>query len=215
MDDLYIRPKYNFLENIDYMDKSDISVYHLYLCWKQNNSLSIKSGSDDISSRIPSTVSRRLENICWRRVQKELNNLGEISPSQINWNKDMDITWLYGPKFTNEDPFDTRLTSDTLSKFNSQNASGLENDDLSSVGLVSSLSFYESSSLASSEEDCSDFDHLRLKPVLKVSNDYSKLTNDKKARKTRKLVQFSSIVNSREYLNELLFDYNFLDTLCD
>ncbi|KAJ5112080.1 hypothetical protein N7532_000125 [Penicillium argentinense] len=39
----------------------------------------------------------RLENASWRTWTKAKNNLGTISPETLNWLKDCDVTWLYGP----------------------------------------------------------------------------------------------------------------------
>ncbi|KAI8882370.1 hypothetical protein K501DRAFT_251621 [Backusella circina FSU 941] len=51
----------------------------------------------------------RLENASWRTWAKQRNNLKTISPQTLNWLKDSDVTWLYGPLHTvirtEEDPF--------------------------------------------------------------------------------------------------------------
>ncbi|KAL4953029.1 hypothetical protein BDW69DRAFT_11616 [Aspergillus filifer] len=39
----------------------------------------------------------RLENASWRTWTKLRHNLGTISPETLNWLKDCDVTWLYGP----------------------------------------------------------------------------------------------------------------------
>ncbi|KAJ5307154.1 hypothetical protein N7476_007810 [Penicillium atrosanguineum] len=39
----------------------------------------------------------RLENASWRTWAKAKHNLGTISPETLNWLKDCDVTWLYGP----------------------------------------------------------------------------------------------------------------------
>ncbi|KAJ5587957.1 uncharacterized protein N7459_003722 [Penicillium hispanicum] len=39
----------------------------------------------------------RLENASWRTWAKAKNHLGTISPETLNWLKDCDVTWLYGP----------------------------------------------------------------------------------------------------------------------
>ncbi|OJJ43697.1 hypothetical protein ASPZODRAFT_169346 [Penicilliopsis zonata CBS 506.65] len=41
--------------------------------------------------------SARLENASWRTWAKSKNNLRTISPETLNWLKDCDVTWLYGP----------------------------------------------------------------------------------------------------------------------
>ncbi|RCI11494.1 hypothetical protein L249_7236 [Ophiocordyceps polyrhachis-furcata BCC 54312] len=40
---------------------------------------------------------QRLENACWRTWSKVKNGLKTISPEELNWLKDCDVTWLYGP----------------------------------------------------------------------------------------------------------------------
>ncbi|KAI9004856.1 hypothetical protein CLU79DRAFT_724048 [Phycomyces nitens] len=42
----------------------------------------------------------RLENASWRTWAKTKNNLKTISPQTLNWLKDSDVTWLYGPLHT-------------------------------------------------------------------------------------------------------------------
>lgn len=39
----------------------------------------------------------RLENASWRTWAKAKDNLKTISPESLNWLKDCDVTWLYGP----------------------------------------------------------------------------------------------------------------------
>ncbi|KAG2199492.1 hypothetical protein INT47_009946 [Mucor saturninus] len=63
----------------------------------------------------------RLENASWRTWAKQRNNLKTISPQTLNWLKDSDVTWLYGPLHTvirtEEDPFLTprkATTEETL-----------------------------------------------------------------------------------------------------
>jgi hypothetical protein len=41
--------------------------------------------------------SARLENASWRTWVKSKNNLKTVSPETLNWLKDCDVTWLYGP----------------------------------------------------------------------------------------------------------------------
>ncbi|OJJ08441.1 hypothetical protein ASPVEDRAFT_89661 [Aspergillus versicolor CBS 583.65] len=44
----------------------------------------------------------RLENASWRTWSKLKHNLGTISPDTLNWLKDCDVTWLYGPLKTSD-----------------------------------------------------------------------------------------------------------------
>lgn len=212
MDDLHIQRKFPSLENVDYLSQSTISDYHLYVCWRQNNSVSVKSHLDDICLTIPSTVSRRLENISWRRWYKLLQGLDEVSPSAINWNKSQDITWLYGPKFSGECQFDQvspGLTSRNLAKAAYEDVPDLDLDVISIELEAGSLNIDDVLLVESQDDDADDF---KLKLALKPRN-IRILAGTKKTKK-RKLVKFSYIVNSREFVNGILFDYNFLDTLC-
>ncbi|KAJ9245679.1 hypothetical protein DTO169E5_398 [Paecilomyces variotii] len=47
--------------------------------------------------RIALESSVRLENALWRAWNKKDCPAGTVSPRRINWDKDSDITWLYGP----------------------------------------------------------------------------------------------------------------------
>ncbi|KAK9464669.1 hypothetical protein V1512DRAFT_293190 [Lipomyces arxii] len=50
--------------------------------------------------------SARLENASWRTWTKAKYNLKTVSPESVNWLKDYDVTWLYGPLYTQRDrPF--------------------------------------------------------------------------------------------------------------
>ncbi|KAG1252410.1 hypothetical protein G6F68_011798 [Rhizopus microsporus] len=64
----------------------------------------------------------RLENASWRTWAKQRNNLRTISPQTLNWLKDSDVTWLYGPLHTviqeKEDRFTTPRTPKTEETLN-------------------------------------------------------------------------------------------------
>lgn len=253
-----LRKHLAFHENIDYMSPVAIDDYHLYQCWRQNNSLSIKSHQDDICLIIPSTILKRLENVCWRRWCKNMRSLKELDPIAINWYKDQDITWLYGPKFTGPSKFDIsaptdRLTASNLSKIPAvhvQPPASYQSDDtmvseknvLFSCLLdsaVSLMSLDESDSLtdttvASEEEDVllsvSDYDDVYMSPTLKSALKEKKTAQLKPAatypmhkkyarsnrnrRRSSKSVKFNYIINSREIINGMSFDYDFLDLAC-
>ncbi|TIB10560.1 hypothetical protein E3P92_03139 [Wallemia ichthyophaga] len=59
---------------------------------------SMTKHKNDISNGI------RLENASWRTWWKQRNKLKTISPETLNWLKDSDVTWLYGPLHTAVDP---------------------------------------------------------------------------------------------------------------
>ncbi|PKY46078.1 hypothetical protein RhiirA4_343309 [Rhizophagus irregularis] len=42
----------------------------------------------------------RLENASWRTWAKQKYNLKTVNPKKLNWLKDSDVTWLYGPLHT-------------------------------------------------------------------------------------------------------------------
>ena len=39
----------------------------------------------------------RLENACWRKFFQKKFDLTRISPKELNWQKDQEACWLYGP----------------------------------------------------------------------------------------------------------------------
>lgn len=53
--------------------------------------------TDDLMMFLPTTSQARLENACWRAWYKNLKNLKELDPTEINWLKENDVTVLYGP----------------------------------------------------------------------------------------------------------------------
>ncbi|KAK2592319.1 protein phosphatase regulator [Conoideocrella luteorostrata] len=75
-----------------------------------------------ISKRGEFANSARLENASWRTWMKARNSLKTISPEELNWLKDCDVTWLYGPLqcgATNMNPTGTEPSSVALSKTDS------------------------------------------------------------------------------------------------
>lgn len=58
-----------------------------------------------IARRQDMANSARLENASWRMWAKAKNNLRTADPSTVNWLKDYDVTWLYGPLY-HEQPHD-------------------------------------------------------------------------------------------------------------
>ncbi|KAL2677275.1 hypothetical protein Neosp_011044 [[Neocosmospora] mangrovei] len=57
----------------------------------------------------------RLENVIWRAWTKFKNNLSTISPDELNWLKDCDVTWLYGPLHPDSQPRPTSWQTDEKS----------------------------------------------------------------------------------------------------
>ncbi|SCU80386.1 LADA_0B07074g1_1 [Lachancea dasiensis] len=83
--DLMHEPK----RHVDYLShqwkESEISQSWKYIILKK------KKQNEDLVN------AARLENASWRTWAKARNNLRTVSPEVVNWSKDSDVTWLYGP----------------------------------------------------------------------------------------------------------------------
>lgn len=77
-----------------------------------------------VSRRQDMANSARLENASWRMWAKARNNLRTIDPAQVNWLKDYDVSWLYGPLYHESDT----LTSSSSSNTAEQHSSGATGD---------------------------------------------------------------------------------------
>ncbi|OAA64446.1 protein phosphatase type 1 complex subunit hex2 [Niveomyces insectorum RCEF 264] len=99
-----------------------------------------------VSRRGDYTNSARLENASWRTWMKSKNKLKTVSPETLNWLKDCDVTWLYGPLQTGNDSLAPGQTTDSveLTKSNSFLASNkkpiLKKRSMSEIMLQRSLS---------------------------------------------------------------------------
>lgn len=82
-------------------DDTDLAVepsQHVdYLSHKWDVSDIWKSWRYVISKRRDVANAARLENASWRTWAQRRSNLKTISPEVVNWSKDSDVTWLYGP----------------------------------------------------------------------------------------------------------------------
>ncbi|KAG8733993.1 hypothetical protein FRC11_013831 [Ceratobasidium sp. 423] len=65
----------------------------------------------------------RLENASWRTWWKQRNKLRTVSPETLNWLKDSDVTWLYGPLHT-ADPVPPHKESSLSDKLDLMKAAG-------------------------------------------------------------------------------------------
>ncbi|KAI1430010.1 hypothetical protein F5Y12DRAFT_216985 [Xylaria sp. FL1777] len=75
-----------------------------------------------ISKRTEFANAARLENASWRTWMKAKYNLKTVSPETLNWLKDCDVTWLYGPLQTPQCtmfPDSAERSSSTLSRSDS------------------------------------------------------------------------------------------------
>ncbi|SCU93739.1 LAME_0F04830g1_1 [Lachancea meyersii CBS 8951] len=75
--------------HVDYLShewkESEISQSWKYIILKK------KKKNEDLVN------AARLENASWRTWAKARNHLRTVSPETVNWSKDSDVTWLYGP----------------------------------------------------------------------------------------------------------------------
>ncbi|KAL8283871.1 hypothetical protein RQP46_005303 [Phenoliferia psychrophenolica] len=84
----------------------------------------------------------RLENASWRTWAKQRGNLKTISPETLNWLKDSDVTWLYGPLHTAVDAVppprvataSERLGLEPLRSLSDAKAEQAKNAKLAAVG---------------------------------------------------------------------------------
>ncbi|CUM57057.1 uncharacterized protein AC631_05218 [Debaryomyces fabryi] len=83
--------QYEPSRHVDYLshqwDVSDISKSWRYVIQKRK----------DVAN------SARLENASWRTWAQRRSNLKTINPEVVNWSKDSDVTWLYGPIMKDEE----------------------------------------------------------------------------------------------------------------
>ncbi|KAI0125886.1 protein phosphatase type 1 complex subunit Hex2/Reg1 [Xylariales sp. AK1849] len=98
-----------------------------------------------VSKRGEFTNGPRLENASWRTWMKSKYALRTVSPETLNWLKDCDVTWLYGPLQTRQSqlfPNDTEQGSSTLSRSDSfvNKKPILKKRSMSEVMLQKSLS---------------------------------------------------------------------------
>ncbi|KAL0080688.1 hypothetical protein J3Q64DRAFT_1624818, partial [Phycomyces blakesleeanus] len=63
----------------------------------------------------------RLENASWRTWAKQKNKLKTVSPETLNWLKDSDVTWLYGPLHTVIHDQEDRYSKPKISKQQKEN----------------------------------------------------------------------------------------------
>ncbi|KAK6455111.1 uncharacterized protein RJT20DRAFT_129800 [Scheffersomyces xylosifermentans] len=257
---------HSYTENIDYLEYIPEKNGNHYLQDNSNLLTYLKYGKASTSasasleqSEASQMLNQRLSNICWRRIYKNMYGLSEINPYYINWDKNSDITWLYGPKYANTtiEPEHTITMTETNWKLNcedeveddgyysstseSSEVSSIsfsdndeqedEDDDMSSIDSGYMSDYQSSSSIPALRkgsvgsttsastyyDDDEEYDYMSLKSILKKDEDdesylyYNTLLTKKKMSKK---VSFNFIVNTREIINGISFDYDFLDQDC-
>ncbi|RLV90248.1 hypothetical protein JA1_004695 [Spathaspora sp. JA1] len=164
---------------------------------------------------------QRLTNICWRRLYKNFQNLPEINPFMINWDKNSDVTWLFGPKIESEEE---QVEQKHIKPQQTNSLYSCEENNLSVSSFVSDTSvescysdeeiLRKNSTVSTSssyydEEEEKDY-NWNLKSILKKSSSESLLETVNQKKK----VSFNYIVNTREIINGMSVDYDFLDHDC-
>lgn len=91
--------------NVDYLSHNWEEEADVWASWRYTT-----KNKNDISHGV------RLENASWRTWWKQRNHLKTISPETLNWLKDSDVTWLYGPLHTAADPVPTPKQATTVDK---------------------------------------------------------------------------------------------------
>ncbi|KAG7661174.1 uncharacterized protein J8A68_005313 [[Candida] subhashii] len=240
-DDMVVGPSSQqiptFRENIDYLEYVPNTNTKHYLHDNINLIKFMKYINNNPDYKLHNAfLYQRLSNICWRRFSKNFHQLSEINPYVINWDKNSDITWLFGPKIASEEQEQQQpeQPKQTTSIYSCQE----EEDNMSVSSLVSessinstfndddefSASSRKNSTISSSssyyDEDEEDDYNWNLKSILKKGHkeeeedeDYLCIS-DLKHHQQRKKVSFNYIVNTREIINGISVDYDFLDHDC-
>lgn len=116
----------------------------------------------------------RLENASWRTWQKQRNKLKTISPETLNWLKDSDVTWLYGPLHTaNVEPVRPAKVSSTGDKYGLDAATKKTKPILKHRTLSEMLTIHNPSSpiLEASSRDDGDVSELDRPPLVQTKSD--------------------------------------------
>ncbi|KAL2199797.1 hypothetical protein P885DRAFT_29544 [Corynascus similis CBS 632.67] len=107
-DDIAVRPLPS--QHVDYLSH-DWREEDIWSSWKL-----IVSRRGDYSN------SARLENASWRTWMKAKNNLNTVSAETLNWLKDYDVTWLYGPLQTGTSSLNNTSTDSTSARLSKSNS---------------------------------------------------------------------------------------------
>ncbi|KAK3945299.1 protein phosphatase type 1 complex subunit Hex2/Reg1 [Diplogelasinospora grovesii] len=128
-DDISLRPQPS--RHVDYLSHN----------WREEDIWS--SWKLIVSRRGDYANAARLENASWRTWMKSKNKLSTVSPETLNWLKECDVTWLYGPLQPGTVTLNNTSSSSTgLSKSNSfvQKKPILKKRSMSEIMLQRSLS---------------------------------------------------------------------------
>lgn len=191
------------LKGVDYF-QFNFTQSEIHNCWKLINS---GNRANLNHTCIPqSTDINRLENIAWRKWGKIRNNLKDVDPKTLNWYKDCDITWLYGPLVQGHDHFEPpsqpKEHSAAVSIPTAMKARKLSNASLDSVNSYASS--VESSPFdcdVDSETDYEDdeYEDCPVKPILKSKKDKMAFLKKQTTKTMVKTVSFAEMVQIRQF----------------
>ncbi|KAG2227844.1 hypothetical protein INT45_002082 [Circinella minor] len=123
--------------HVDYLshdwEATDVICAHTQI-HKQIRSINVKlnENPENKSIRVEYQRLNRYKNALWRQMSRTCTSrLGKhnhlVHPSSVNWQKESDITWLYGPLYTNESDDEeitmTTSTSTTTTKCHNNSTS--------------------------------------------------------------------------------------------
>lgn len=186
---------------IDYF-QFDFTELELHNSWKV-----VHSGSINKCFIPHSTDIARLENLSWRKWTKLKYNLEEVSPAMVDWNKECDITWLYGPLVRSDGNSECfGFESSPAHLTNVRRSTSV--CSISSTSSVDSLPLYSDVSDEESLDGDDDNDSGFIKPILKHRYTHGpfgledlRRSNQSidSTRKFRKSVSFSDMVDIRQF----------------
>lgn len=85
-------------DDTDVEDQPKQHVDYLSYKWQQEDDV-LRCWRYVVLKKHDFADSARLENASWRTWAQTRNHIKTISPEELNWSKDSDVTWLYGPAF--------------------------------------------------------------------------------------------------------------------
>ncbi|KAK6868197.1 Resistance to glucose repression protein 1 [Candida tropicalis] len=215
---------HNNVDYLQYVPKGEKETHYL------NNNLNLINFIKYIQANPEYSIHnqflcRRLMNICWRRIYKNHHNLTEVNPLTINWDKNSDITWLFGPEIElpeekttqqeQQSSIDFYDNSDNISISSFESFSSIDSEDFPSSSRRRSTTSTNSSVVLDEDEDIimkSGSHHDLTKSILKKKTSIH--NNNVNNKNKKKKVSFNYIVNTREIINGMSVDYDFLDKDC-
>ncbi|KAG7888135.1 hypothetical protein KL905_005131 [Ogataea polymorpha] len=120
--------------------------------------------------------SARLENASWRTWAQARNGLKTISPAELNWSKESDVTWLYGPLYKEDKyGFDIVDFKKQQHKKRQESSGGSSKGNVDIEAPTKDTSTMKDDDRDNNEQD-KHSDH--LKPILKKRSNVEKMISD-------------------------------------